>query len=435
LPESLFDFQRSLVEWATRRGRAAIFADCGLGKTLMQLVWAENVVRHANRPVLVLTPLAVAAQTVREGEKFGVECVRTGDGRFPTGARVVVANYERLHHLDPADFAGVVCDESSCLKNFDGRRRRATTEFLRTVPFRLLCTATAAPNDHVELGTSSEAIGDLGHQDMLARFFRHDDNTLFLHGSKNGAFHANRWRFKAHAEMSFWRWVCSWARACRKPSDMGFDDGRFVLPELVTREHEVRAARPMPGRLFDVSAVTLAEQREEQRRTVAERCEKVAELVGHGDPAVCWVHLNDEGDLLARLVGGAAQVTGSDPDERKEELFAAFAAGQVRALVTKPRIGGFGLNWQHCAHMTFFPTHSFEQFYQGVRRCWRFGQTRPVVADVVTTEGAAGVMASLRRKAVAADEMFARLVGLMGRAMAAGGGKTFANELEVPPWL
>lgn len=430
LPDSLFDFQRSLVAWAVRRGRAAIFADCGLGKTLMQLVWAENVVRHTNRPVLVLTPLAVGGQTVREAEKFGVAAVRSAAGELRPGARVVVTNYERLHHFDPADFAGVVCDESSILKDFNGKRKGEVTEFMRTLPYRLLCTATAAPNDHDELGTSAEAIGELGYQDMIGRFFSKVTAKDHLGWGRT------KYKLKGHAETGFWRWVCSWARAVRRPSDLGFPDGRFVLPELVTREHEVRAATVAAGRLFDVPAYTLAEQQDEQRRTIGERCGKVAELVGgSGQPAVCWCHLNDEGDELTRLISGAAQVSGADGDEAKEEKLSAFAAGEIRVLVTKPKIAGFGLNWQHCAHQTYFPSHSFEQWYQGLRRCWRFGQTRPVVVDVVTTDGAAGVLANLRRKGEQADAMFAELVRLMNDPLRVGRSAYGTNKQELPAWL
>lgn len=430
VPDILFDFQRALVEWAVRRGRAAIFADCGLGKSGMQLVWAENVVRHTNRPVLVLTPLAVGGQTVREAEKFGVDAVRSGDGKIPAGARVVVTNYERLTKFSPDDFAGVVCDESSSIKDFGGVRKAEVTDFMRTLPYRLLCTATAAPNDHDELGTSSEALGELGYQDMIGKFFtkeRREDAR---------GWGRTKYMMKPHAVTGFWRWVCSWARACRRPSDLGFDDGRFVLPELVTREHEVTASRVAAGRLFDCPGVTLEEQREEQRRTIGDRCGKVAELVGRtGQPAVCWCHLNDEGDELTRLIPGAVQVSGADDDDRKEEKLTAFAAGQIRVLVTKPKIAGFGLNWQHCAHQTYFPSHSFEQWYQGVRRCWRFGQTRPVVVDVVTTEGGAGVLANLRRKADQADDMFAELVRLMNDSVRIGRATYGTNKQEIPTWL
>lgn len=430
VPDILFDFQKHLVDWSLRLGRGAVFADCGLGKTPVQLAWAENVVRYTNRPVLILTPLAVGAQTVKEGEKFGVECVRSHDGKAPAGARVVVANYERLHHFDRNDFAGVVCDESSILKNFDGKTRAAVTEFMRKLPYRLLCTATAAPNDYVELGTSAEALGEMGFQDMVSKFFRKETSKDHLGWGRT------KYRMRGHAARDFWRWVCSWSRACRKPSDLGFDDGSFRLPELLVRESVVKSNSAAPGRLFDIPAITLEEQREERRRTLPERCELAAGIVAaHKTPVVCWCDLNDEGDVLTELIPDAEQVSGADKDERKEELFAAFAAGEVRVLVTKPTIAGFGLNWQHCNRMTFFPSHSFEQYYQAVRRCWRFGQTRPVEVDIVTTEGAGRVLKNLTRKAHQAEEMFANLVSLMSDTLKLSSPKCGDKKPEVPAWM
>jgi hypothetical protein len=430
LPDYLHGFQRALVEWSVRKGRAGIFADCGLGKTPMQLVWAENVVRFTNRPVLIVTVLGDSAQTVAEGQKFGVEVHRSKDGKFPAGASVVLTNYERLHLFDPGDFAAAVANESSVLKDFDGKRKAIVTEFFRTLPYRLLCTATAAPNDYVELGTSAEALGEMGFQDMVTRFFHKETKKDYLGWGRT------KYRMRSYAESAFWRWVCSWARAVRKPSDLGFDDGPFVLPELTTREHVVKASVPRTDVLFDLPAATLPEQREERRRTLPERCEKVAELVNHDRPAVVWCHLNAEADLLERLIPDAVQVSGADADDAKEDKFEAFAAGRLRVMVTKPRIGAFGLNWQHCAHETFFPSHSYEQFYQGVRRCWRFGQTRPVVVDVVSSEGEAGVLANLQRKADAADRMFSELAAHMSDELRVARVDQFGNvETEVPPWL
>lgn len=429
LPDFLFDFQRSLVEWAVRQGRAAIFADCGLGKTPMQLVWAENVVRQTNGRVLILTPLAVGSQTVKEAAKFSIGAARSRAGVLP-GERIVVTNYEQLHYFSQANFSGVVCDESSILKNFDGKTKARVTEFMRRIPYRLLCTATAAPNDYVELGTSSEALGQMGFQDMVTLFFKQETKKDRLGWGRT------KYRMRGHAEVGFWRWVCSWARACRKPSDLGFDDGRFVLPDLILREHEVKAMKAAPGRLFDVPAETLEEEREEQRRTLPERCEKVAAIVGKsGQPAVCWCHLNDEGDELQRLIPGSVQVSGSDSDDAKEEAFSAFESGQIRVLISKPKIAGFGLNWQHCAHMTFFPSHSFEQWYQSIRRCWRFGQTRPVTVDVITTDGGAGVLGNLQAKQEAAERMFVGLVSHMNESQRIGV-KQYGNAKElIPSWL
>lgn len=431
LPAQMFDFQRALTEWAVRRGRGAIFADCGLGKTLMQLVWAENVVRKTNRPVLLLTPLAVAGQTVHEGEKFGIECHRSHDGSTH-GDKIVVTNYQRLHLFNPNDFSGLVCDESSILKNFDGATKTAVTEFARKLPYRLLCTATAAPNDYIELGTSSEALGEMGFTDMLSRFFKKHGTTM----SRSDEHRAGVYRFRGHAERDFWRWICSWARAVRQPSDIGFEDGNFILPKLVTREHVVTARRKRDGMLFDLPAMDLHEQREERRRTIPERCELVASLVANtGKPAVVWCHLNDEGKTLAKLISGAVEVSGDDEDDRKEEVFDQFAEGKVRVLITKPTIAGFGLNWQHCAHETFFPSHSFEQWYQCVRRCWRFGQKKPVTVDVVASEGEAGVLGNLQRKADNADQMFKMLVSLINDELRIEKKPESTLKQKLPSWL
>lgn len=429
MPDILFPFQQEMVEWSVRKGRCALFEDCGLGKTAQQLAWAENVHRHTNKPVLVLTPLAVSQQTISEAEKFGIEAKRSNDG---SAHGVTVTNYEKLHHFNSSEFAGVVCDESSILKNFAGERKKAITHFMRKVPYRLLATATAAPNDYIELGTSSEALGYLGHMDMLNRFFKNDQNN-----SANGRMYGEviKWRFKGHAEMPFWRWVCSWARAIRKPSDIGHEDDGFILPPLTERQHTVETHTPADGMLFALPAVGLKEQREERRRTIGERCAKVASLVDHDRPALVWCHLNDESRLLADSIPDAVEVSGSDRDEVKEEKFLAFANGQIRVLVTKPKIGAWGLNFQHCAHITFFPSHSYEQYYQGVRRCWRFGQKNEVVVDVVTTEGEKEVLKNLQRKSAAADAMFDRLVDEMNNAISLSKNIEYKTRENLPSWL
>jgi len=438
MPEWLYGFQQALVEWATAKGRAAIFADCGLGKTPMQLVWAENVVEHTGRPVLIAAPLAVSHQIVREADKFGIVAARS-QGQMPDDPRIVVTNYERVHHFRPADFAGMVCDESSILKNFDGVRKAEVTEFMRLLPYRLLCTATAAPNDYIELGTSSEALGELGYMDMLGRFFRNADNTVkarvYLERGTAKQLERAKFRFKGHAEEAFWRWVASWARALRRPSDLGYPDDQFILPPLEERSHIVDATTPQPDRLFDLVANSFREEREERRRTITERCEKIAELVDHDQQALVWCQLNTEGDMLTSLIPDAQQVKGSDSDDDKEARLLAFAEGDLRVLVTKPKIGAWGLNLQRCAHVTFFPSHSYEQYYQGVRRCWRFGQTRPVTVDIVATEGETGIAANLQRKAEQADRMFTALVRHMDDAMRLESEARFPEETEVPAWL
>jgi hypothetical protein len=427
MPEFLFDFQRSLVEWSVRKGRAAIFADCGLGKTPMQLVWAQNVHQHTGKRVLVLTPLAVGQQTVREAHKFNLDASQSRDGKLD--APLVVTNYEKLHLFKPEDFGGVVCDESSVIKSFDAQRTGAVVDFMRVVPYRLLCTATAAPNDYIELGNSSEALGYLGFQDMLSKFFKRETGT-------GNAWGRNFYRLRGHASRDFWRWICSWARAIRKPSDICGCDSRFVLPPLVSREHVISTRTKRAGFLFDMPAVTLEEQREERKRTLPERCEKAAALVAKtGQPAVVWCHLNAESNLLRKSIAGCVEVSGDDADESKEEKFLAFERGEARVMVTKPSVAGFGLNWQHCAHQTFFPSHSFEQYYQAVRRSWRFGQSRPVHVDVITTEGESGVLANLKRKAEAADKMFAQLVELMNNELRIIALDRFQKDVKQPEWL
>ncbi len=429
LPTCLFPLQSFAVEWSLLLARAGLFFDCGLGKTLIQLVWAENVVRKTNGRVLILTPLAVAHQTVQEGEKFGIEVRRTHE---LGGAGIYVSNYERLHYFSPADFVGCVCDESAILKSFSGVTRNAITEFMRKLRYRLLCTATPAPNDYIELGTSSEALGYLGYMDMLNRFFKND-----LNNSAMGRVHGKviQWRFKGHAEDPYWRYVCSWARVARRPSDLGFDDGPFLLTDLIEQDHLIEAQSPADGYLFDLPANGLREQRDERRRTIQERCEKVAELVRDHDYSLVWCDLNPEGDMLERLLPSCEQVSGNDPDEAKEEKLIGFARGEFRRLVTKPKIGAWGLNYQHCAHLTFFPSHSFEQRYQGIRRCWRFGQTRPVVVDTVMSEGARTVMENQKRKAVQAEQMFEQIVQRMNQQLRIDGARPFPDPEQVPQWL
>jgi hypothetical protein len=430
MPEFLFPFQQSLVDWSLRKGRAAVFADCGLGKTPMQLVWAQNVAEKTNKPVLVLTPLSVGSQTVREGEKFGIACAQSRDGTI--AGKITVTNYQQLHKFDWKEFGGVVCDESSILKNFDGAIKAQITDFMRKLPYRLLCTATAAPNDYIELGTSSEALGHLGFTDMVSRFFKKSEQTM----SRSEEFRAGLYRFRGHAERDFWRWISSWARAVRKPSDIGFPDEGYKLPELRTVEHIIKARTGNPDFLFDMPAVGLSEQRAERRRTIQDRCEMAAQLInGTGKPAVAWCHLNDEGNLLEKLISGSVQVDGSDSDEAKEEAFDAFSQGQIRVLVTKSAIAAYGMNWQHCNHSTFFPSHSFEQWYQSIRRFWRFGQKKPVHIDIISSEGERGVLANMQRKSEQADKMFAKLVDLIGNELRIEKINNRKTKEIIPSWL
>lgn len=432
MPDYLFPLQKHLTDWAIRMGRGALFADCGLGKSPMELVWAENVHRNTGRPVLLATPLGVTFQMVEEAAKFGVEASISRDGTPRAG--VTITNYERLERFNPGDFGGMVCDESSAIKSFDSQRRAVVTEFMRTLPYRLLGTATAAPNDYIELGTSSEALGYLGHMDMLSRFFTNRERSSAAIGGRWRARGGELWRFKGHAEDSFWQWVSSWARAVRKPSDLGFDDTGYILPPLVQRQHLARARTLKEGTLFEMPASGLHEEREAARRTITERCEKAAELLTDADRGVAWCQLNPEGKLLTKLIDGAVEVAGADSVDEKEEKLAAFSRGEIRVLVTKPSIGAWGLNWQHCHRMIYFPSYSYEQYYQALRRSWRFGQVHPVEVDIVTTEGGAGSLTSLDRKAAQADRMFDSLTAHMRNALSIQRSENYNQEVKVPTW-
>lgn len=398
--------------------------NCGLGKSFQELVWSQNMHQHTNRNVLLLTPLAVGVQMVREGRKFGIECKQSRDGTVHKG--ITVTNYEQLPKFDPKDFAAVVCDDGAVLKGFENKYRKLITGFLHRVRYRLLATATPAPNDFMELGTLSEALGVMGRNQMLGMFFQNDGEST------------QQWSLKGHAKKRFWQWVSTWARAVRYPSDLGFPDDGYRLPELRMVPHIVPGGLPRKG-LLPRRATTLDEQRAERKVTLRPRCEKVAEVVPAKRPCVVWCHLNSEGDLLEELVPDAVQVSGSDRDEEKEERFLAFADGQIRVLVTKPKIGGFGLNWQHCSDMTFFPSHSYEQFYQSVRRCWRFGQKRDVTAHLVTSEGEVSVTKNMQRKEAQVRELYDSLVREVNRYQQPEkkvGLNGWVNTLlEVPEWL
>ena len=440
IPDYLFDFQKHEAEWNCLTSRSADLNDCGMGKTLLELVFGENVARHTNGRTLLMTPNAVSAQTVAEGEKFGVECVRSKGGKFPSAAKIVVSNYEQLTHFDPNDFVCFIGDEASILKNSQGVTRNDVTEFCRKMKYRLMATATPAPNDFIEMGTLSEALGYIGHMDMMNRFFKND-----LNNSASGRMHGKviEWRFKGHAEEPFYRYLCSWARAARKPSDLGFDDmvdadGRqrpFVLPELVEKEHLIESENLRDGMLFALPAVGMREQREERRVSLTERCEYAAELTGAHPSSICWYDLNPEGDLLAKIIPGSVQISGRDSDDEKEEKFTAFIAGQFKRLVINSKIGAYGLNLQHCAHQTSFPSHSFERGYQQIRRSWRFGQTSKVTSDIIMTEGDRAVRANQKRKDAQAIQLFAKMVERMNDVLRLDRGVKFETKAEVPAWL
>jgi len=398
-----------------------------------------------NKPTLVLAPLAVSMQFVTEGEKFGIEVKRSNDGK-PAGD-ITVTNYERLDRFNPDDYGGVSCDEASILKHWTGKTQASVTRFLSKIPYRLLCTATPSPNDYIEMGTLSEAIGDLSYTDMLGTFFRQiSDDEKKKKATKDDIFHSKRlswrviqsvgqWALRAHAFEPFWKWVSSWARACRRPSDLGdFDDSEFVLPALKRFDHVVEPRTLPPGFMFSIPAFGLNQERAERRRTLDERAEKVAELVKDSDSAVVWCHLNPEGDRLEKEIPGAIQVKGSQSMEEKEELLISFLRGESRVLVTKAKIAGLGLNMQHCNHVVTFVDHSFEQFYQCVRRCWRFGQKREVRLDVIATEGEINVKKNMDRKEALANQMFDQVIRFMNESQSVAK-KSRNLKPELPSWL
>jgi hypothetical protein len=386
-PPGLFPHQIALTRWALRRGRAAIFADTGLGKSRMQLAWADAIHQSTGHRVLILAPLAVAAQTKDEGAQIGIQVTHARDGADATGG-IVITNYDRLHRFDPSQFGAVVLDESSCIKHHDAKTLRTLLDSFKNTPFKLCATATPAPNDWTELGTHAEFLGICTRQEMLAEFFTHDGGDTSV------------WRLKGHARHIFWQWVCQWGALVRRPSDLGFDDTAYLLPPLHLHEHTVDTEMPAHGMLFASEAQTLTERRDARRLSIADRVSDCASIVNADrDPWVVWCDLNAEGDALRNAIPGAIEIRGADDAEDKERKLADFAAGRIRVLITKPSIAGFGLNWQHCARMAFVGvTDSFESYYQAVRRCWRFGQRRDVHVHVFASTAEGAVVANLKRK-------------------------------------
>jgi hypothetical protein len=379
LHPSLFDFQKDIVRWALRRGRAAIFAGTGLGKTRMQTEWAMHVHRLSGGDVLMLAPLAVAAQTIREAAELGYEITmcRCQDDVRPG---LNITNYEMLHRFEPVLFDGVVLDESSILKSFTGKIRNQLIESFALTPYRLACTATPAPNDYMEIGNHSEFLGVMSRTEMLSTYFVHDGGET------------QKWRLKGHAEDAFWRWVASWGVVLEKPSDLGYPDDGYILPPLTITDHVVEVE--------GLPAKTLSERQRARRETVAARVAACAELVNATDrPFLVWCDLNVESEMLAAAIPGAVEVKGSDKPAFKEQAMLDFAAGKIRVLVTKPSIAGFGMNWQHCADMAFVGlSDSFEQVFQAIRRCYRFGQTRPVNVYMITSSREGATAENIKRK-------------------------------------
>jgi hypothetical protein len=391
----LFQFQHDIVTWALKRGRACIFADCGMGKTPMQLEWA----RHIPGRVLILAPLAVSAQTIREAHKFGIEDI----GYSPDGSvshHITITNYERLDKFDPLMFTGIVLDESSILKSYTGKYRTEIIESFQQTPYRLACTATPAPNDFMELGNHAEFVGAMSRTEMLSMFFIHDGGET------------QKWRIKGHAETEFWRWVASWAVMIRKPSDLGYEDDGFALPPCNIDQITVHSEEPTEGFLFAIEASDLGERQKARRSTVSTRASACAELVNNSKDAwVVWCDLNDESSELARLIPDSVEVRGSDSNEHKESAMMGFADGKHRVIVTKPKIAGFGMNWQICHNVAFVGlSDSYEMYYQAVRRCWRFGQTKPVNVKVITSDLEGAVVRNIERKESDAMRMAQEMV-------------------------
>lgn len=404
--DQMFDFQKYVTEYLIRKGRGAGFLDTGTGKSIIELVIAVNYNRHTKKPVLIITPLAVAFQFIKESKKFNIPGVEySRDGRF--SCDIIICNYERLHYFKETDFDCVILDESSILKNDEGAIRTQVTAFLRKVKYRFLFTATPSPNDFTELGTSSEALGYLGFTDMLTRFFKNNEDTV--DPQKIGV----EWVLKGHAVTGFFEWVSTWSISMRRPSDLGFDDTRFILPELIINDHAVKNQNNLivdgQIQLFNQIAKSSSEVRAEQRGTIQGRCELAVELANHYDTTVYWCNLNDEGDLLENIDKDAHQLKGPMSVDEKEEILLAFSEQKIKKLITKPKITSFGLNWQHCNHTVFFPTFSYEQYYQAIRRFWRYGQTKPVTVDLVYSDGQKRVLDALMAKADKANELFSKL--------------------------
>jgi len=419
LPSSLFPHQRHGVAFALRNGSSALFYDTGLGKTAMALTWGDEIVRRTNRPVLMLAPLAVAAQHLAEAERFGIEAKASRFGIAPAKPCIAVTNYERLEKFDPADYAGVILDESSVLKSFTGKTTRALIEAFGQTPYRLACSATPAPNDHTELGQHSEFLGALSRDQMLVRWFLHDSADT------------GTWRIKGHAVRDFWEWVASWARAVSKPSDLGFDDRGFEMPELVTHKHIVAADRSLSAgeeangklagqaRLFRMPDTSATSIHAEKRLTSQDRAAVVADVISRepDEPWVIWVDTDYDADAVRAVLPDVVEVSGKMSIDVKEERLAAFSRGEIKRILTKPSIAGFGLNWQHCARMAFAGlSFSYESYYQAIRRCWRFRQMRPVHVHIVCADTEAAIWDTVARKAGDHDAMKREMTAAMARA-------------------
>lgn len=430
MPDFLFPFQRALVDWSVRKGRAAIFADCGLGKTAMQLTWAQNIVQKTGGKVLILAPLSVSKQTEREGARFGIAAnSRRSQSEVTDG--ITITNYEKLHLFDANSFVGIVLDESSILKAFMGTRKRAILDSFHATPYKLACTATPAPNDHMELGNHAEFLGVMKSNEMLAQYFINDPANV------------GKYRVKGHAERPFWEWVATWSRTIGKPSDIGYSDEGYALPKCNTEWHVVDCTKPADGLLFALPAASLSERISARRNSVAERVEFAAKLSDNGEQWLVYCALNDESEALASSIKGAVEVRGSMSDDAKELAVEGFISGCHRVLVSKPTICGFGMNFQFCRNVMFVGmSDSWEQYYQAKRRVLRFGQKRQVNCHIVTASTENAVVQNILRKESDASEMVARLTkSTIGSDMKVEESAKFAkryiptNSITIPDFL
>lgn len=406
-PDIAFNFQKYAIEKSVNKGRIGIFFDTGLGKTLIQLSIAYNVVLHTNKRVLILTPLAVAFQFIIEANKIGIDDIEySKDGKFTK--KIILCNYERLHYFEPNDFDCVILDESSILKNFDGKIKNQINTFIKKVKYRFLSTATPSPNDFIELGTSSEALGYMGYMDMLTKFFKNNQNSVDSNNRNIG----EKFYLKPHAEKDFFAWVNQWSIMCKMPSDLGFSNEGYILPKLIVNDHVVKN-QSLIGvngqiQMFTPIAKSMTDVRHEQKQTERQRCELAIELAS-GKTSVYWCNTNNESAILKSLDKEAVEIIGSQSIEKKEEILLAFASGQINRLITKAKMTGMGLNWQHCNHSVFFPTWSYEQYYQSIRRFYRFGQKRDVTIDRITSDGQTRVIDAIQQKTEKAIELHTNL--------------------------
>lgn len=416
VPKIFFPFQKDLTKWAIRKGRSAIWAGCGLGKTFMQLEWAKQVSNHTNQPVLIFAPLAVSKQTQKEGIKIDIDISLNNAGVLR------INNYEQLHNINPSDFSGIVLDESSILKSFAGKFKNRIIESFYSTPYKLCCSATPSPNDFTEIGNHAEFLNICSRSEMLSTYFVHDSGET------------QKWRLKGHAEKEFFKWLSTWAVMIEKPSDLGYDDNGFILPELKITQHIIKS-KYNGDSLFPELAKTLNERRQARRESLDDRCNLAADLSsGSNEPWLYWCDLNMESAMLSNIVENNVEVKGADKNELKEKRMLGFSSGEYQKLITKPKIAQFGMNWQHCNNMVFVGlSDSFEAMYQAIRRCWRFGQTRPVNVHIVISEKEGNVLANIKQKEAKAAKMLSQMIKYMSDLTKQEIKKTSKSTIEYKP--